>query len=315
MLMSTTGWSQITLTSQIASSSDDAEEQGANGSSPGSMDITSTDLELVNDGNDGDQYVGMRFTGINIPQGAYIANAYIQFTVDETDSDSTSVHIKVEDVSSGTAFSSTSFDISSRSVMPDSVLWEDIPAWNTTGASGIDQATPDLSSLVQMIVDQSGWVSGNAINFIMTGIGTRTAESYDGSAGDAPVLIIEYNIPTQVTSQVSSGNDDAEEQGSNGSHETEMHEGHSMKILSLEKRVAFMSGHVEAGLALYRAGKPEQAAGHLLHPVSETHQAERSGIDALGFTPNVFKSVSKALDEGRPASEIEPMLTEAEENI
>ena len=93
------------------------------------------------------------------------------------------------------------------------------------------------------------------------------------------------------------------------------HDNHSMEALSVEKRIAFMSGHVEAGLALYRAGKPEQAARHLLHPVSETHQAERAGIDALGFTPEVFKAVSKALDEGRPADEIEPMLKKAEENI
>lgn len=106
-----------------------------------------------------------------------------------------------------------------------------------------------------------------------------------------------------------------------GSHEDshihgDSHEGHhSMGTLPLEKRVAFMSGHVEAGLALYRAGKPEQAAQHLLHPVSETHQAERAGIDSLGFKPDLFKSVSKALDAGRPASEIEPMLAEAEENI
>lgn len=95
----------------------------------------------------------------------------------------------------------------------------------------------------------------------------------------------------------------------------ETEEGHSMEVLSIEKRVAFMSGHVETGLALYRAGKPDQAAKHLLHPVSETHQAERAGIDALGFTPEVFKSVSKALEEGKPASEIEPMLSKAEENI
>lgn len=94
------------------------------------------------------------------------------------------------------------------------------------------------------------------------------------------------------------------------------HEGHhSMGTLPVEKRVAFMSGHVEAGLALYRAGKPEQAAQHLLHPVSETHQAERAGIDSLGFKADLFKSVSKALDAGRPATEIEPMLVEAEENI
>ena len=98
-------------------------------------------------------------------------------------------------------------------------------------------------------------------------------------------------------------------------HNDETHENHSMKTLSVEKRIAFMSGHVEAGLNLYRAGKPDQAAKHLLHPVSEMHQAERAGIDSLGFKPEVFKSVSKALEEGKPASEIEPMLTEAEENI
>ena len=89
---------------------------------------------------------------------------------------------------------------------------------------------------------------------------------------------------------------------------------HDMETLAVEKRVAFMSGHVEAGLALYRAGAPDQAAKHLLHPVSETHAAERAGIDALGFTGDVFEAVSKALDEGREASEIEPMLQQAEAN-
>jgi hypothetical protein len=91
--------------------------------------------------------------------------------------------------------------------------------------------------------------------------------------------------------------------------------GHAMMALPVEKRVAFMSGHVVAGLALFRAGAPDQAAKHLLHPVSETHQAERAGIDALGFTPKVFEAVSKALDDGRPAAEVEPMLQAAERNM
>jgi len=88
-----------------------------------------------------------------------------------------------------------------------------------------------------------------------------------------------------------------------------------MKTLPIEKRVAFMSGHVEAGLALYRAGAPDQAAKHLLHPVSETHADERAGIDALGFQADVFEAVSKALEDGKPASEIEPQLAAAEANM
>lgn len=91
--------------------------------------------------------------------------------------------------------------------------------------------------------------------------------------------------------------------------------GHDMTALPVEKRVAFMSGHVAAGLALYRAGAPGEAAQHLLHPVSETHASERAGIDALGFEASVFEQVSTALEEGKPASEIEPMLQAAEQNM
>lgn len=97
--------------------------------------------------------------------------------------------------------------------------------------------------------------------------------------------------------------------------ETEMAGHEAMETLPVQFRVAFMSGHVEAGLALYRAGAPDQAARHLLHPVSETHAAEREGIDALGFDADIFHQVSAALEEGRPAAEIEPMLAAAEANL
>ena len=85
--------------------------------------------------------------------------------------------------------------------------------------------------------------------------------------------------------------------------------------LPVEQRLAFMSGHVAAGLALYRAGESEAAAPHLLHPVSETHAAERAGLDAIGFDPAPFRAVSDALEAGRPASEIEPLLAAAEANL
>lgn len=91
--------------------------------------------------------------------------------------------------------------------------------------------------------------------------------------------------------------------------------GHDMEALPLPKRLAFMSGHVAAGLSLYRAGEPEMAAPHLLHPVSETHEAERAGLDELGFDAAVFEAVSAALETGRPADEIEPQLAAAEANL
>ncbi|MAX78591.1 MAG: hypothetical protein CL843_00245 [Crocinitomicaceae bacterium] len=177
----------ITTSSQISSSTDDAEED----ISSGNIDLTSSDLELSHDGND-DQYIGMRFTNIDIPQGVTITNAYIQFTCDETNNDSTSIYFFVEDTPTPYAYATTANEISSRPVMNDSVLWEDIPAWLTVHEAGADQRTPDLSSLIQLAVDQQGWASGNPISIIAKGVGERTAESYDGTSSMAPVLVVEY---------------------------------------------------------------------------------------------------------------------------
>lgn len=192
-----------TVSLQISSSSDDAEERGANAtSSPGLMDLTSTDLELVRDGNDGDQWVGMRFNNVAIPAGSVIANAYIQFTVDKTDSASGIVTFQAEAVDNGATFTSTTADISSRPRTSSSVLWTNIPYWGTVGASGPDQRTPNLATVVQEVVNRSGWTSGNSMNIIASGTGERVAESFDGSSTDAPELIIEYLPAASYTLQL-----------------------------------------------------------------------------------------------------------------
>lgn len=83
----------------------------------------------------------------------------------------------------------------------------------------------------------------------------------------------------------------------------------------LPLRLAFMSGHVEAGLALYKAGAPEMAAKHLLHPVSESYAEERAGLDALGFDPRLFEAVSEALEAGRTADDVAAQLAAAEAHL
>lgn len=138
-----------------------------------------------------------------------------------------------------------------------------------------------------------------------TALATGVVAGCDQSSTDETELVAE-TPPAISTTEV----------GESGEGEGESGEaGHSMETLPVEKRVAFMSGHVEAGLALFRAGAPDQAAKHLLHPVSETHEAERAGIDALGFEQDIFLQVSTALEEGRPAEEIEPQLAAAEANM
>ncbi|MGA1839565.1 MAG: PilC/PilY family type IV pilus protein [bacterium] len=74
--------------------------------------------------------------------------------------------------------------------------------------------TPDLKGIVQEIVDRPGWKKGNAMAFIITGSGHRTAESYDGAPGSAPLLHLEYTWsgkPREADIRVSQSSDDAEE--------------------------------------------------------------------------------------------------------
>lgn len=92
-------------------------------------------------------------------------------------------------------------------------------------------------------------------------------------------------------------------------------ESHEMNELPLEFRLAFMAGHVKTGLALFRLGELEMAAPHLLHPVSETHQDERIGLEKFGFDSAPFIKVSAALKANQAATKIEPLLRQADTNL
>ncbi|MBI3151310.1 MAG: cadherin repeat domain-containing protein [Chloroflexi bacterium] len=171
---------------RIASGSDDVEE-GSNGS----MYLDSTDLEIVYDINV--QTVGLRFTGVNIPQGAVIASAFVQFKVDETSSQSISLQVQGEASANAPAFINTARNLSSRPRTANSIAWLPSP-WTNVGTRGTDQATPNLAPVIQEIVNQPGWASGNSLVLIMTGpAGKRVAEAFEGDAAGAPLLHIEYN--------------------------------------------------------------------------------------------------------------------------
>jgi PKD repeat protein len=177
----------ITVTSQITAGSDDAEQQVSNGV----MYLTSTDLELTFDGTV-QQQVGMRFKNLNIPPGATITNAYIQFTVDETSTSTAGLTIFGENLANPGTFTSTTSNISSRVKTTASVSWT--PAgWMVVNEAGANQQTPNLSSIVQAIVSRPDWAANNAMVFITTGSGTRTAYAYEGSTVKVPKLFVTYN--------------------------------------------------------------------------------------------------------------------------
>jgi len=136
-----------------------------------------------------DQKVGLRFQNVQIPQGATITSAYLEFTTDETDSQETIVTIYGEDSDDAAPFNAWGFyDLSSRPLTDASVEWN-IPAWTQVGEQ---HQSPDIKSIVQEIVNRSGWSSGASMVFTIDGSGRRVAESYEGDADAAPVLHITY---------------------------------------------------------------------------------------------------------------------------
>ena len=169
----------------VAASSDDAEE-----SSSGGVALTSSDLEFVTDGST-TQTVGMRFAGVGIPAGARITRAYIQFVADESQSEATALTIKAQAVDSAPTFTTASFNVSSRQRTSAGASWS--PAAWTAGQSGLDQRTQDLAAVLQEVVNRPGWASGNAMAFIVTGSGHRTAVAFDGNSAGAPLLHVEYS--------------------------------------------------------------------------------------------------------------------------
>lgn len=172
----------------MAKGADDVEE-----SSTGSMYINSSDLELVYDGSN--QIVGMRFSGVSVPKGATITNAYIQFKVDETSSGVTKVSIQGEARPNALAFSNTKRNVSTRLRTVNAVSWSPL-SWMTRGAVGIGQRTPNLAPIVQEIISQTGWTAGNSMVIIITGSGKRVAKAYEADPAGAPLLHIEYIVAT-----------------------------------------------------------------------------------------------------------------------
>ncbi len=178
--------SEPMLVFQITSGGDDAEEF-----TNGTVNVSDSDLELVNDGTSrGNQRVGLRFPAVNLPKGAQIIDAYIQFETDETGTAATNLQVRGFAQDATTAFATTAQNISSRPVTQSVVAWNDLAAWNKLDEK---HETPNLAPIVQEIIERSGWQSGNAIGFVLTGTGRRTAEAHNGEAGAAAKLFIQYS--------------------------------------------------------------------------------------------------------------------------
>ncbi len=140
--------------------------------------------------------VGLRYQEVNVPQGATITSAYLRFNAAQAHSASDSLNLKIRAESSDNAatFNSSGFGLSARSKTATEVLWSPEADWpldsTVTG--------PNITSLVQQVVNRSGWCGNNAMAFYIQPKdtsapgGSRLAYSYDEVSHRHPELVINY---------------------------------------------------------------------------------------------------------------------------
>ena len=176
---------------KVQNTEDDADERIQSGSDPVN---NYRDRVIMND----DYRSGYRFTEIPVNRGATIESAYIEFTAypygesgySEDASSNTGSNITLtfaaDDTNNSNAIPSSSDNLKNRTTTTATVAWnpDDWNIWEK-------YRSPDISSLLQEVVDRSGWSPGNAFTVIMTGSGSdnRAALSFDGSPGNAAKLV------------------------------------------------------------------------------------------------------------------------------
>ncbi|MEA3225225.1 MAG: hypothetical protein U9Q07_04680, partial [Planctomycetota bacterium] len=164
----------------------------------GMRDAGSSDLELpYEDTGKGDKQIsGVRFLDVRVPKGANITSAYLEFVCDETKDGSLAVSLLIEGQLSPNAPAITgSTDYPALPKASATAVW-DVENWTSTGQ--VSQSS-DIAAIIEELVGQDGWVSGNAIlltisdNPAKSSQGIRCAESYNGSSAQASLLHIEFS--------------------------------------------------------------------------------------------------------------------------
>jgi hypothetical protein len=143
-----------TVDAQVAGGPDDAHETDAGTS----FAHTAVTLRVEPNASAGSRWnAGMRFVIPDIPQGATIAAAWLEVVFPASQRDSPRLTLYGELVVDAPDFATVQ-DVTSRSRTNASVPWSD----DGLGSGSFVQS-PDISSVVQDIVDQAGWLPDNAL--------------------------------------------------------------------------------------------------------------------------------------------------------
>ena len=114
-----------------------------------------------------DQVIGLRFNNVEIPQGATIGSAIVEFEVDEAQDAQVYGVVTGENVDNASAFVEEQFHLQNRLAANPTTAASKF-AWTADYAVDDKVQTSDISAVIQEIVNRPGWQSGNSIALILT---------------------------------------------------------------------------------------------------------------------------------------------------
>lgn len=153
------------------------------------------------------EYIGMRFTNVTVPQGVIIQSATMQVYGEGVDGDINGIRLKIwgDAADNPAAWSHPGQRPDQITQTTAGVDWD--PATWPNWGSPEWVTTPDISPIVQEIVNRPGWTSGNAMRFAVWNDGTIPPvgsnnnvvswhDYYSGAALAAKISIRYTNIKT-----------------------------------------------------------------------------------------------------------------------
>lgn len=204
----------------ITAGSDDAYEVG------GDVNISSNEFELTK--GIIPVHTGLRYQNLRIPRGATITNAQIRFTSKGLNTSDAKLRIKAEAVGNATTFTAENSNISLRPTTSTEVTWDND---NNFPLSDESILSPDISAVIQEVVNRGDWCGGNSLNLIIEGFSAvlssaRKASSFEEGNGRSPQLLLTYDESTatgcmreRLIYQINTQGENAEEK-SNGYENT-----------------------------------------------------------------------------------------------
>jgi hypothetical protein len=152
--------------------------------------VTDDNKVVIGNAYGNNYYGGYRFNNVGIPNGATINLAKIQLDYNYQSGSSTAIDIYGEDIDNAPTFSTGDNDnITTR------VKTGNVTNWASPHSSGTGN-TSDIKTVVQEIVDRTGWESGNsmAVLFYPASGNSDEWESISYNDGGTIKLYIDYSI-------------------------------------------------------------------------------------------------------------------------